>query len=121
MTSAVIEHIEPEEKQGFLSKLFNKITAPVRDWLNDITDQYEDAKIRVETGVTPNREFSSAELDEQRFKHIVSSLYSDVCHNLMLSKVVQKVYAPLLSNSIKTMAAALMLKRSQDTQKQSPK
>ncbi|MBB1364689.1 hypothetical protein H5125_21340 [Shewanella sp. SR44-4] len=75
MTSAVIEHIEPEEKQGFLSKLFNKITAPVRDWLNDITDLYEDAKIRVETGVTPNREFSSAELDEQRFKHIVKNVY----------------------------------------------
>lgn len=77
MTTAVIERTAQEEKQsGFISGIFNKITSPLRDWINDIKEQYEDAKIHVATGVMPNREFSKPELKEQHLKHIMRSVYT---------------------------------------------
>jgi len=75
MTSIVLDQPAQEKKTGFLSSLFNKLTEPLREWFIDLQEQYEDAKIHVETGVMPDREFTKDQRQEQRIKHIVRNVY----------------------------------------------
>ncbi len=75
MTSTILDTIPTEKKAGFISSLFNKITAPLRDWVNEVQQQYEDAKIRVETGSTPISSTQKIENKEAHLKHIVKNVY----------------------------------------------
>lgn len=77
MTTAVIERTAPEEKQsGFISGIFNKITSPLRDWINEIKADYEEAKNRVETGSTPISAAQKADNKQAHLKHIMKSVYT---------------------------------------------
>lgn len=44
MTTTTLDSVEPEQTQGgFLSRMFNKIVAPVKEWVNDLQESVKDA------------------------------------------------------------------------------
>lgn len=49
MTTTTYDSAEPENKQGgFLSRMFNKITAPVREWVNELHGAIANAPKQIE-------------------------------------------------------------------------
>lgn len=76
MTTTTLDNSEPKSQSGFLSRMFNKITAPVKEWVNEIKADYEEAKNRVETGSTPISAAQKADNKQAHLKHIMKSVYT---------------------------------------------